>query len=48
VDITAVSRSGLGSPGWISSDQLHSGDAQYAAWAEVIWDAVREPWTAIG
>ena len=46
VDITAVSTSGLGSPGWISSDQLHPGDVQYAAWAEVIWEAVREPWTA--
>jgi acyl-CoA thioesterase-1 len=46
VDITAVSTSGLGSPGWISSDQLHPGDPQYAAWAEVIWESVREPWTA--
>jgi lysophospholipase L1-like esterase len=46
VDITAVSTSGLGSPGWISSDQLHPGDAQYAAWADVIWEAVREPWGA--
>ena len=46
VDITAASTSGLGSPGWISSDQLHPGDVQYAAWAEVIWEAVREPWTA--
>ena len=46
VDITTVSTSGLGSPGWISSDQLHPGDVQYAAWAEVIWEAVREPWTA--
>jgi len=46
VDITSVSTSRQGSPGWISSDQLHPGDAQYAAWAEVIWDAVREAWTA--
>jgi lysophospholipase L1-like esterase len=46
VDITAVSTSGLGSSGWISSDQLHPGDEQYAAWADVIWKAVREPWTA--
>ena len=45
VDVTAVSTSPHGSPGWISSDQLHPGDAQYAAWAEVIWDAVREGWT---
>jgi lysophospholipase L1-like esterase len=46
VDITAVSTSGSASPGWISSDQLHPGDAQYEAWADVIWKAVREPWTA--
>ena len=46
VDITAVSTSGTGSPGWISSDQLHPGDPQYAKWADVIWDAVREPWAA--
>jgi acyl-CoA thioesterase I len=45
VDITAVSTSGLGSPRWISSDQLHPGNDQYAAWAEVIWEALREPWT---
>jgi lysophospholipase L1-like esterase len=46
VDITEVSTSGLGSPGWISSDRLHPGDPQYAAWAEVIWESVRGPWTA--
>jgi len=44
VDITAVSTSGTGSPGWISSDQLHPGDPQYAKWADFIWEAVREPW----
>ncbi|HEY8815747.1 MAG TPA: SGNH/GDSL hydrolase family protein [Candidatus Dormibacteraeota bacterium] len=46
VDITEVSTSHHGSPGWISSDQLHPGDSQYAAWAVVIWSAVREAWTA--
>jgi lysophospholipase L1-like esterase len=46
VDITDVSTSGTGSPGWISSDQLHPGDAQYAKWADVIWETAREPWTA--
>jgi acyl-CoA thioesterase I len=46
VDITSVSTSRVGSPGWISSDQLHPGDSQYAAWAEVIWDSVRDAWTA--
>jgi lysophospholipase L1-like esterase len=48
IDITAVSTSAMGSPGWISSDQLHPGDAQYAAWADVMWTAVQEPWTAAG
>jgi len=46
VDITSVSTSRHGTPGWISSDQLHPGDIQYAAWADVIWNAVRKPWTA--
>jgi lysophospholipase L1-like esterase len=40
VDITVVSTSGLGSPGWISTDNLHPGDAQYSAWAAVIWERV--------
>jgi acyl-CoA thioesterase I len=44
IDITAASISGLGTPGWISSDGLHPGDAQYAAWAEVIWHSTREGW----
>jgi lysophospholipase L1-like esterase len=42
IDITAASLSGLGTPGWIASDGLHPGDAQYAAWAEVIWHSVKE------
>jgi len=41
VDIEAASTSGIGSEGWIASDDLHPGDAQYAAWAEAIWPAVR-------
>jgi acyl-CoA thioesterase-1 len=45
IDITSVSTLRHGSPGWISSDQLHPGDLQYAAWALVIWEAVRKPWT---
>jgi lysophospholipase L1-like esterase len=48
IDITAASTSAMGSPDWISSDQLHPGDAQYAAWADVMWTAVQEPWTAAG
>lgn len=41
IDITEVSASRIGSPGWIASDQLHPGDAQYAAWAEFIWVALK-------
>ncbi len=41
IDITEASRSRVGSAGWIASDRLHPGDAQYAAWAEVIWDRIR-------
>ena len=41
IDITEVSRSGVGAPGWIASDRLHPGDTQYAAWADVIWDRLR-------
>ena len=44
VDITAASISGLGSADWISADDLHPGDKQYAAWAEVIWHSVRPAW----
>jgi acyl-CoA thioesterase I len=46
VDITAVSTSPDGTAGWISSDRLHPGNVQYAAWADLIWKAAREPWTA--
>lgn len=41
IDITAASLSGLGTPGWIASDGLHPADAQYAAWAEVIWHGIK-------
>ncbi len=44
IDITTASVAGLGSAGWISSDDLHPGDTQYAAWAEVIWLGVRAAW----
>lgn len=44
IDITEVSTSSSG-PGWIADDRLHPGDRQYAAWAEVIWQAVRAAWT---
>ncbi len=45
IDITTASISGLGTAGWISSDGLHPGDRQYAAWAEVIWHSVRNVWS---
>jgi hypothetical protein len=41
IDITAASTSGLGSPGWVASDNLHPGDPQYGVWAEVIWHSLR-------
>ena len=47
VDITDASVSGTGSPGWIARDNLHPGDRQYAAWADVIWNAVKESWTTV-
>lgn len=46
VDISEASTSKIGSPGWIASDDLHPGDAQYAAWADVIWESVQDSWTA--
>ncbi len=46
VDVTAASTSKPDSPGWISSDRLHPGDAQYAAWAEVMWEALKTSWTS--
>jgi lysophospholipase L1-like esterase len=44
IDITAASVSGLGSAGWIASDNLHPGDQQYRVWAEVIWQGLKEAW----
>jgi lysophospholipase L1-like esterase len=45
VDITEVSTSRAEAPGWVSADRLHPGDSQYAAWADVIWGAVKARWT---
>jgi lysophospholipase L1-like esterase len=47
IDIGPASISGIGTRGWIASDQLHPGDAQYAVWAEAIWVAVREVISAV-
>jgi len=41
VDLSQASTGGIGTKGWIASDQLHPGDAQYAAWAETIWPAMK-------
>jgi lysophospholipase L1-like esterase len=46
VDIGPVSRSGLGSPGWFSADEVHPGDPQYAAWSDEIWRQVDAAWGA--
>ena len=43
VDIGPASTSNIGSKGWIASDQLHPGDAQYAAWADAIWSLWLKP-----
>jgi lysophospholipase L1-like esterase len=47
VDLTEVSTPDIRSPGWMAADQLHPSDAQYAAWADVIWDAVRKDWSSV-
>ena len=47
VDVFDVSRAGAGSPGWISDDDLHPGDAQYAAWAAAIWAALAPAWSGL-
>jgi lysophospholipase L1-like esterase len=45
VDISDVSRSGIGRSDWIADDGLHPADAQYTAWADVLWKAVEAAWT---
>ena len=45
LDISELSRSGIGQPGWIAADGLHPADAQYAVWANVLWRAVEADWT---
>jgi lysophospholipase L1-like esterase len=47
VDISKASTAHIGAPGWIAADDLHPGDTQYAAWADVIWESVRDPWTRV-
>ena len=47
VDLTEVSTRAMGSTGWIAADELHPGDAQYAAWAEEIWKLVQNDWSSV-
>ena len=47
VDLTEVSTRATGSTGWIAADDLHPGDAQYAAWAEEIWSHLRDSWSSV-
>jgi acyl-CoA thioesterase-1 len=44
VDIQEASTSSPSTRGWISADDLHPGDVQYATWAEVIWAGVQDGW----
>jgi lysophospholipase L1-like esterase len=46
VDISDLSRFGIGRNDWLSSDGLHPADQQYRAWAEYIWKQVAERWGA--
>ena len=45
VDLTEVSSRPSRSHTWIAADNLHPGDDQYAAWADVIWDVLKEEWS---
>ena len=47
IDLTEVSTRAIGSTGWIAADDLHPGDAQYAAWAEEIWSHLRDGWSSV-
>ena len=47
LDLGEVSRAGAGRSGWIADDNLHPGDAQYAAWADFLWPKLRDAWTAM-
>jgi acyl-CoA thioesterase I len=47
IDLGPASTSGIGTAGWIASDNLHPGDAQYAAWAEAIWPVVKQRLAAV-
>ena len=45
IDLTEVSSRASESSSWIAADDLHPGDDQYAAWADVIWDVLQDDWS---
>ncbi len=47
IDLTEVSSRKSPQVGWISSDDLHPGDAQYNAWADEIWGRVGKDWSSV-
>jgi lysophospholipase L1-like esterase len=47
VDISDLSRSGIGRSDWISSDALHPADHQYQVWADFIWKRVADRWSTL-
>lgn len=47
IDISELSRSRRGEGTWVSRDRLHPSDRQYRAWAEHIWDVVRDDWVSV-
>jgi lysophospholipase L1-like esterase len=46
-DVSDLSRSRVGEPGWLADDGLHPADRQYAAWAEQLWEVVGPVWTRL-
>lgn len=48
VDLGEASTARVGIKDWIAFDQLHPGDAQYAAWAEVILGGLLANWPDLG
>ena len=47
LDLVSVSRSGVEKSGWFAADELHPGDAQYAAWADWLWPQLKTDWCSL-
>lgn len=47
VDITALSRSGMGRADWLAADGLHPAAAQHRAIAADVWEAVSPAWRSV-